>query len=118
MSCPTSATTPPWLGSTPRYFSALCSIGWPPSRPSFPPQTGTRPSATSRPMSCDPWKLTSILWPLLIAAVLPLTLADAIRRLPNLVRRLRHTEAIEPPHQGGRFRRKPLIPWGEPHPSC
>jgi hypothetical protein len=36
-SCPTSATTPPWPGSTRRSCSAPCSIGWPPSRSRFPP---------------------------------------------------------------------------------
>ncbi len=82
------------------------------------PQSGVRPSATSRPMSCDPWKLTSILWPLLLAAVLPLTLADAIRRLPNLVRRLRRTEARGRRTQRERFRCKPFVPWGDAIPSC
>lgn len=69
-------------------------------------------------MSCDPWKLTSILWPLLIAAVLPLTLADAIGRLPNLVRRLRRTEAIDRRTQRERFRRKPFVSWEDANLSC
>jgi len=69
-------------------------------------------------MSCDPWKLTSILWPLLIAAVLPLTLADALRRLPHLVRRLRRTEAVERRTQRERFRRKPFVPWEDATLSC
>jgi uncharacterized membrane protein YccC len=68
-------------------------------------------------MSCDPWKLTTILWPLLMAAVLPLTLADAIGRLPNLVRRLRRTEPSQRRTQRERFRRKPFIPWPDALPS-
>jgi hypothetical protein len=62
-------------------------------------------------MSCDPWKLTSILWPLLIAAVLPLSLAEALRRLPSLVRRLRRTEPIDRRTQRERFRHKPFVAW-------
>jgi hypothetical protein len=69
-------------------------------------------------MSCDPWKLTSILWPLLIAAVLPLSLADAIRRLPNFVRRLRRTEAIDRRTQRERFRHKPFVAWEDSIMSC
>jgi len=52
------------------------------------------------------------------AAVLPLTLADAIGRLPNLVRRLRRTEPCERRTQRERFRRKPFIPWPDAVPSC
>ena len=55
---------------------------------------------------------------LLIAAALPLTLADALRRLPHLVRRLRRTEAIEGRTQRERFRRKPFVPWDDAILSC
>jgi hypothetical protein len=69
-------------------------------------------------MSCDPWKLTSILWPLLIAALLPFELHEAIARLPNLVRRLRRTEARQRRTQRERFRRYPFMPWNDPLESC
>jgi hypothetical protein len=50
--------------------------------------------------------------------VLPLTLAKAIGNLPNLVRRLRRTEAIERRTQRERFRRKPFVPWDDAILSC
>jgi hypothetical protein len=92
--------------------------GWPPSRPSFPPRSGTRPSSSSRPMSCDPWKLTSILWPLLLAALLPFELHDALARLPNIVRRLRRMESPRRRTQRERFRRSELLPWSSAAMSC
>ena len=67
-------------------------------RPSFPPRCSSQPSpaprddladaASSRPMARQPWKLTSLLYPLLIAALLPLSLRDALARLSALTERL------------------------------
>jgi hypothetical protein len=69
-------------------------------------------------MSCDPWKLTSILWPLLVAALLPLTLPEALGRLPNIVYRLRKTERPNRRTQRERFRRHELTPWSGAPKSC
>lgn len=40
-----------------------------------------------------PWKVVSILWPAVIAALLPLELAELIARLPRLVVRLARLDA-------------------------
>jgi hypothetical protein len=69
-------------------------------------------------MSCDPWKLTSVLWPLLVAALLPFALPEALARLPNIVRRLRRTEARQRRTQRERFRRHEFTPWGGASASC
>ncbi len=39
-------------------------------------------------MARQPWKLTSILYPLMLAALLPLSLHDALAKLPDLTARL------------------------------
>ncbi len=39
-------------------------------------------------MARQPWKLTSILYPLMVAALLPLSLRDALANLPDLTARL------------------------------
>jgi len=82
------------------------------------PRSAPVASSTSRPMSCDPWKLTTILWPLLIAALLPLELHEAIARLPNLVRRLRRTKTRKRRTQRERFRRSPFMRSDDPLESC
>lgn len=35
-----------------------------------------------------PWKATSLLWPVLVAALLPLDLASTIKRWPQILKRL------------------------------
>jgi hypothetical protein len=35
-----------------------------------------------------PWKVVSIVWPRLVAALLPLELSDVISRLPRIIERL------------------------------
>jgi len=35
-------------------------------------------------MARQPWKVTAILWPLLVSAVMPMRLADAAERLPDI----------------------------------
>jgi len=35
-----------------------------------------------------PWKTVSILWPALVAALMPLELADVIKRFPQILARL------------------------------
>ena len=45
-------------------------------------------SRSARTLARQPWKLTSILWPLILGAVMPLSLDAAIERAPALVERL------------------------------
>lgn len=40
-----------------------------------------------------PWKVVSILWPTMVAALLPLELPDVIARLPHLIQRLAALDA-------------------------
>ncbi len=52
------------------------------------------PPGTSRPsraLARDPWKMTSILWPMILAAVMPLRLHEFIGTMPELVE---HLEAM------------------------
>jgi hypothetical protein len=44
---------------------------------------GTSP--IDRPLCRQPWKATSIVWPLIVAAIMPMQLAQAVRRLPEIV---------------------------------
>jgi hypothetical protein len=50
-----------------------------------PTQSQHRPK---RPLARAPWMVTSLLWPSIIAALLPLRLQDILRLLPRLARRL------------------------------
>ena len=40
-----------------------------------------------------PWKVVSILWPAVVAALLPLELAELVARLPRIVVRLARLDA-------------------------
>jgi hypothetical protein len=42
-------------------------------------------SAIDHPLSRQPWKVTGIVWPLIVAALMPMHLADAAGRLPEIV---------------------------------
>jgi Transposase DDE domain len=53
------------------------------------PRLTTRPS---RAMARQPWQLTTILWPMIVAAVMPVRLHDAIANLPTIVEQL---EAVD-----------------------
>jgi hypothetical protein len=44
----------------------------------------TASAATSRPLARQPWKLTAILWPMMISALMPIRLAEAAQRLPGI----------------------------------
>jgi hypothetical protein len=49
------------------------------------PTWGSRPK---RAMARQPWQVTAVLWPMIVAAILPLKLADTLRALPALVEQL------------------------------
>lgn len=64
------------------------------------PQT----DATSRPLARQPWKLTAILWPLIVSALIPIRLAEAATRLPDLVVHLDKLDHDAARHQVQAFR--------------
>src|SRR6202789_371925 len=41
-------------------------------------------TTTTNPLARQPWKMTAIVWPLIVAALLPLRLAHAAERLPAI----------------------------------
>ncbi len=45
-------------------------------------------STTSTPLARQPWKVTAIIWPLIVAALFPMRLAQASERLPAIVDQL------------------------------
>ena len=49
-----------------------------------PPST----SRSSRAIAREPWKLTSVLWPMMLAAIMPMRLHTAIERLPAIALQL------------------------------
>ena len=40
-----------------------------------------------------PWKVVTVIWPVLVAALLPLNLGEAVDRLPRIVARLAALDA-------------------------
>ena len=48
------------------------------------------------PWTQQPWKLTRILWPAVVAALFPLGLRDLLKRLPHM---LRHLQDIDEPDE-------------------
>lgn len=52
-------------------------------------------SRSSRAIAREPWKLTSVLWPMIIAAIMPMRLHDAVERMPALVARLEGSDAVD-----------------------
>jgi hypothetical protein len=51
-------------------------------------------SATKRPLARQPWQLTSIMWPLIVAALMPIGLATAVERVESIVNYL---DALDTP---------------------
>jgi hypothetical protein len=46
---------------------------------------GADRSVSDRPISRQPWKVTGIVWPLIVAALMPMHLAETTGRLPEIV---------------------------------
>jgi hypothetical protein len=53
-----------------------------------------------------PWKLATILWPAIVAALLPLELAELVARLPHLIARITALDA-EGEHRAPNDRSRP-----------
>ena len=64
----------------------------------------TSAASSTRPLARQAWKLTSLAWPLIVSALLPLRLADAQHHLPAIAARLAELDATEPPLQVEAFR--------------
>jgi len=63
----------------------------------------TTPSS-SRPMARQAWKLTAIVWPLIVAALLPIRLAEAAQRMPAIADHLDELDGNHRPRQVDAFR--------------
>lgn len=59
---------------------------------------------TTRPMARQPWKLTTIVWPMIVASLMPMRLAEAAGRLPSMVDDLDQLDASLAPRQVAAFR--------------
>jgi hypothetical protein len=64
----------------------------------------TASSATSRPLAPQPWKLTAILWPMMISALMPIRLAEAAEHLPGIADLLDEMDAADRQQQVSAFR--------------
>jgi len=64
-------------------------------------------------MALQPWKLTRLMWPLLIAALLPMTLASAGKSIGAITRRLCANDGRRSERQVERYRSR-FVPetWG------
>lgn len=63
----------------------------------------------NRPTARQPWKLTSILWPLVVSALLPLGFASAVDQLPALAEHLDSLDQLDAPRQVAAFRETELL---------
>jgi hypothetical protein len=61
-------------------------------------------SATSRPLARQPWKVTAILWPLIVSAIMPVRLAEAAQRLSEITDLLERMDANPSARQIATFR--------------
>lgn len=67
------------------------------------------PSWSSRPtraLARQPWQLTTLLWPMIVAAILPMRLADTIATLPDLVEHVEATDLDTDERQVTAFRNR------------
>lgn len=64
---------------------------------------------TNRPAARQPWKMTSILWPLVVSALMPLGFANAVDRLPALAEHLDSLDELDAPRQVATFRKTTFI---------
>ena len=60
---------------------------------------------TNRSAARQPWKMTSILWPLVASALMPLGFANAIDQLPALAEHLDSLDELDAPRQVVAFRK-------------
>lgn len=70
---------------------------------------GDGESATNRPVACQPWKLTSILWPLVVSALMPIGFANAAGHLPAIAEHLDSLDEVDAVRQIAAFRQSELL---------
>ena len=68
-----------------------------------PPPGTTR---STRLLAREPWKMTSILWPMMLAAIMPLGLRELIVQMPQIVEHLEAMTDHVDDHQTTRFRNR------------
>ena len=56
-------------------------------------------SPSPRPLAANPWKLTTILWPVLLSAIIPMGLVDTLAALPEIAERLHQETSAHRPRQ-------------------
>lgn len=67
--------------------------------------TGARcDSSDARPLAVEPWKLTKILWPALVSAIVPSSLLDTLSTLSSIVTRLAVDSPQTRPRQIAEYR--------------
>jgi len=59
---------------------------------------------TNRSAARQPWKLTTILWPLVVSALMPVSFASAVDQLPALAQHLDSLDDLVVPRQIAAFR--------------
>jgi hypothetical protein len=64
---------------------------------------------TNRSAARQPWKLTSILWPLVVSALMPIGFANAVDQLPALAEHLDSLDELDAPRQVAAFRETALL---------
>jgi len=64
----------------------------------------TPAAATTRPMARQPWKLTAIVWPMIVSALMPMRLAQAAQHLPAIAHQLDALDATPAARQVTTFR--------------
>lgn len=75
-----------------------------------PPRTMDPTIPNERPLATEPWKLTTILWPALISAILPMGLLNTIAALPTITLRLQSDSRELEPRQIEAYRDKCVLP--------
>ncbi|MCW5831698.1 MAG: hypothetical protein KIS78_04495 [Labilithrix sp.] len=70
--------------------------GW--ALPRFPPRSRRRRDGDESPLrwTQQPWKLVSILWPIIVSALLPAGLRDVLLQLPDIALSLRLADGEGP----------------------
>jgi len=63
-------------------------------------------SATNRPLARQSWKLTSIIWPLIVSVLMPIRLANAAEHVGAIVDYLDALDELRDPHQIESFRHR------------
>jgi len=64
----------------------------------------SKAAGADRPLARQPWKLTAILWPMIVSALIPIHLAETVKRLPEIADLLDSMDAPKQTRQLRDFR--------------